>query len=341
VSAALRIRALPAPDELGPSAEAFLARLDGPTLVRVPGRDRTRTRALVTLLHGNEPSGLRALHAWLRTNPRPAVDLLCIVAAVETAQTQPLLSQRILPGRRDLNRCFRGPITDPEGAVADAILDALRAAHPEALVDLHNNTGHNPPYGVASRIDLPRRRLTWLFASRLVHNTIRLGALTEVLADELPAVTIECGRAGDAAADAVALAGLERYASAVRLDDAPPPAVHIFERAIRVSVQPGTQLAFASAPAADADLTIVPDVDRHNFARLEAGTLLGWCSSTEPWPLEARGDDGCDVTRALFRLEDGRLTARRTLIPIMMTTDSRIARQDCLFYAVDERDPAT
>jgi hypothetical protein len=117
--------------------------------------------------------------------------------------------------------------------------------------------------------------------------------------------------------------------------------VRVFERAIRVSLHPRTQHAVASAPAADADLTNVPDVDPHNVARREAGTFLGWSPATGRWPLDARGDDGCDVTQELFRLEDGRLTARRTLIPIMMTTDSRIARQDCLFYAVHERDPAT
>jgi hypothetical protein len=71
---ALRVRAAPRGDELAATPEAFLAWLAQPTLFRVPGRDRSRTRVLATLLHGNEPSGLRGLHRWLRAGAPPAVD---------------------------------------------------------------------------------------------------------------------------------------------------------------------------------------------------------------------------------------------------------------------------
>ena len=47
-----------------PSDEAnLLAWLGGPALLRIAGRDRSRSRAVSALLHGNEPSGLRAVHA--------------------------------------------------------------------------------------------------------------------------------------------------------------------------------------------------------------------------------------------------------------------------------------
>lgn len=55
-----------------------------------------------------------------------------------------------------------------------------------------------------------------------------------------------------------------------------------------------------------------------------------------PWPLVARGADGRDRSRDLFAVEDGLLVARTAMVPIMMTTDPRIAVSDCLFYAVEE-----
>ena len=55
----------------------------------MPGRDGSRTRVATTLLHGNEPSGLRAFLAWLRTGAVPAVDTRLIVAGVEAALAPP------------------------------------------------------------------------------------------------------------------------------------------------------------------------------------------------------------------------------------------------------------
>ena len=55
------------------SVEHWLRELDRATLLRVPGRDRSRTRIVTTLLHGNEPSGVRAVHAWLCSGVAPGL----------------------------------------------------------------------------------------------------------------------------------------------------------------------------------------------------------------------------------------------------------------------------
>ena len=49
----LRVLEAPAREALPDTVEAFLARLGGPTLLHLAGRDRTRIRAFSTLLHGN------------------------------------------------------------------------------------------------------------------------------------------------------------------------------------------------------------------------------------------------------------------------------------------------
>src|SRR5690606_38601466 len=65
----------PSPQALGRSPLEWLNRLERPTVVRVAGRDPSRTRAMATLLHGNEPSGLFAIHRWLLEQHTPEVNL--------------------------------------------------------------------------------------------------------------------------------------------------------------------------------------------------------------------------------------------------------------------------
>jgi hypothetical protein len=243
------------------------------------------------------------------------------------------------PGGRDLNRCFRPPWIGDEGAVAAEALAAFRAARPEALVDLHNNTGHNPPYGVGAYVDGLRLGVTALFAARFIHNTIRLGALSEVGADELNAVAIECGRAGDPAADAVARCGLERFLTCDRLPDGPPldAPVAVLGDPIRVTLRAGTRVVFDQRPHPDFDFTIRHDIDRHNFEPLLPGVPVGWLGRDAAWPLVAVGADGIDVSREYFTVRRGLVETRRHTVPIMMTTDPAAVSMDCLFYIVHER----
>jgi len=322
------------------SAEDLLRALGGPALLVVEGRDPTRTRGVATLLHGNEPSGIRALAAFLRSDAVPATRVVCLVAGVEAALEPPGFAHRMLDGRCDLNRCFRPPWDGADGALAHEALRLLREAGCEALVDLHNNTGRNPTYGVATGVDAGRLGLIALFADRLVVTDLRLGSLIEATTDDFPTVTIECGRAGDPAADAAALDGLERYLLAPHVETRrmPERQMTVLAEPVRVRVLPGMRLAFGEVPLPGADLTLVSDIDRHNFVPVLPGAPVGWLGSHGRWPIEARGADGEDVSRDLFHAVGGRLETRRGLVPIMMTTDVNVARADCLFYVVQQRE---
>ena len=238
MTASPRVRLIDDPrrDPMAETVEGWLAGLGGPSVLRVPGRDRRRARGFATLLHGNEPSGVRALHAWLRSRAVPGVDLVCFVGAVAAALAPPRFAHRLLPGRSDLNRCFRPPFDGPNGEIAGEALRLLREAGCDALVDLHNNTGHNPPYGVATAVDAARLQLTALFGERLIVSDLRLGTLTEATSEDFPSLTVECGRAGDPAADRVAREGLERYAALDEIETRRLPAlpIAILGEAVRV-----------------------------------------------------------------------------------------------------------
>jgi hypothetical protein len=323
-----------------PAGEAdLLAWLGGPALLRIAGRDRSRTRAVGALLHGNEPSGFRAVHALLRRAEPPAVDVVCFVGAVEAARVHPAFTHRALYGHRDLNRCFRAPFEGVEGGVARDAIGALERAHPEALVDMHNNTGHNPAYTIATHGTPAHLALASFFATRFIHTTLRLGSLMEALSPEVPAITVECGRAGTESADAFACDRLARWVELAVLPSVYPP-LRVYVDPIRVTLRREATVAFGETPQAGCDLTLRGDVDRHNFVRLEAGTQIGWVARGAPLPLEARGVAGDDVARALFEVCEGTLVASQPFVPVMMTADPVVAAADCLFYVVRENTSA-
>jgi hypothetical protein len=342
VSDAIPIRVLEREAALQPGriperVDEFLSLLGAPTLISVKGRDTSRTRIAATLLHGNEPSGLRAVHAWLRTGQVPAVNTLLFIAAVRTALAPPGFVHRFLPGRIDLNRLWFPPFDGRAGEFAHEVLRLLRQSNAESLVDLHNNTGHNPPYGVGPEPGAAELNLVAFFAERFVHSPLQLGTLVEATRDDFPSVSIECGRSGSPEADAVALAGLERYFAAEHLETRrlTVKRMQVFTDPVRVSVRPGLELAFGDGPVAGADFTIARDIDRHNFERVGPGAPIGWLGADAVWPVEALGEERRDLSRELFAVRDGVIETQKSIVPIMMTTNRRNALDDCLFYTVE------
>lgn len=327
-----------APDLSGTEAEV-LTRVGAATWWMVRGRDRNRCRVVTTLLHGNEPSGFRAIRAWLEGGTAPAVDTALCLCSIEAALGPPLFAHRMLAGGRDQNRCFLPPFDGFEGRRARAILDLIERCAPEAVVDLHNNTGHSPAYGVGTRVDRIVVGIAALFADRFMHSDIVLGTLTEALDGRVPSVVIECGRAGDPVADAIALSGLERFLTLEDMSTVSKhaSAVEVLERPLRVRLREDVSLAFGTAPVPGVTLTVRRDVDRHNFKAMKRGDPVGWVAPDAPWPLVAHARDGVDVSRELFVQNGTEIQLRRDIVPVMMTTLPDIAKADCLFYALSRR----
>ena len=334
VSHRLDVRDAPAPSTLADNPLTFLTSLGGPIAWRIPGRDRRRVRIATTLLHGNEPSGFLALHAWLRSGIQPAVDAICVIANVEAAALHPVFTHRSVPGQRDLNRSFHGPFDDPTGRLARALLELVEGSRAEALVDLHNNTGRNPAYAVGIRPTPESLKLTALFGRDFVWSRLVLGALLETV-DSCPAVTIEVGKSGDDAADAVARDGVARFFGADRLFSGALPPVRILEMPMRARVIPGRSLVMAQQPTGAADLTMPDDLDRHNFQTVPAGSRIGW-TRDGVCPLGLFDEAGRDRAADYFEVRGNELIAHRPFMPIMITADAQIAMSDCLFYIVHE-----
>jgi len=325
----------PAPAEVGASVEAFLRWLDGPACLLLSGADASRCRAFVTLLHGNEPSGAMALWRWLRAGERPAVNLVCIVASVTAALSEPLFTHRMLPRARDLNRCFRPPFDDAQGRLAEEILELLRVHRPEALVDMHNTSGSGPSFAVCTFPDRQHDALAALFTRRVIISHLDLGALMEISDHRCPTVTIEVGGRRDDAAHRCAFEGLGRYATAADVFGTVPG--RGFERLadpVRLELRPGVSLTYAPAPCAGHDITLRPDIEHHNFGSVAPDVVLGWTGGPAGRLFRAVDATGACAVDRLVRIEDGELRPAQPLKLFMITTNAGIAQSDCLFYAV-------
>jgi len=290
---------------------------------------------VTTLLHGNEPSGTRALHRFLKESREPATNVLALVASVGAALEPPVFAHRTRPGRRDLNRCFLPPYLDAEGEFARDIIQGLREACPESLVDLHNTSGSGPAYGVATRVDPVRLSVTARFSEQYVLTDIRLGSLMEATEDDFPTVTIECGGAQSTAADRIAFEGLTRYLCDDQLLKEPSDAARqmiVLEHPVRILLASGASVAYADAPVAGRDVTLRKDIDRFNTIALSSSEPIGWAQALDS--LVALDSRGVERRHEMFAIRGGRLHATERLQLFMATTNEQIAAEDCLFYAV-------
>ena len=87
-----------------------------------------------------------------------------------------------------------------------------------------------------------------------------------------------------------------------------------------------------------ADITLPPDVERHNFGRVAPDQPLGWVKPGSWDKLKITNPAGEDVKSQVIRLQGNRLYPAQPLKLFMITTNASIAKSDCLFYAVTDND---
>jgi hypothetical protein len=327
-----------APEELLRLAPLDLVHaLEGPTLVRFPGTGEQAPRAVSVLLHGDESTGLEAMLRILRRQRTFPFDLWVLIGNVRAAAAGPGFAHRYLDDQEDLNRVWGLAPTTPLRRAAATFLDHLAAAGLESLVDVHNNTGDNPPYAIVTRERPETLNLATLFSSTLVRWDLGAATLMEALEGTVASIAIECGRPGRPDSLAFALDGLRRWLAAPPLRHDATVREHDLLGALRkVTVRPEVRLAFGGAPTGEVDLSIPVDAESHNFLRVPAGHVLGRVRPGTPLPLLAVTSAGEDVSDLLFTVDGDRVVTRLPVTPIMMTRSVEAVRKDCLFYVADE-----
>ncbi|MDE0658540.1 MAG: peptidase M14 [Gammaproteobacteria bacterium] len=303
------------PDSLADAPATALAdELGGPTLFDLR-RGNHPPLFVSVLLHGNEVSGWDALRGLL--NEFRQISALLFLANLDAARD----GVRALPGQVDFNRVWEGGHT-AEAAVAAEVTARVASASPYLAVDIHNNTGRNPPYSVICRTDPRTLQFAGAFAGRALLASQPGGFQTRRFTRFCTAVTVEVGTPDDPDSTTRTTEFLTKllasYPEAPR-DTRNPGSLSLFETVARVTVTDGTE--------------IEPAMQRFNFRRAPAGTAL-----TRRGALSAQSADGTSIGGRYFTSDDGAAVLRRPTILAMYTRDLESARRDCLCYFLEPLD---
>ena len=245
-------------------ATALYNDLPGPTLIHLRGRIE-RPLVVGVLQHGNETTGWEAVRRLLKSHyehdelPRSLVILIGNPRAAKHRL-------RRLDDQPDFNRCWPGG-TEPDSAYTRLfrrIHDRLLELRPLACVDIHNNTGLNPHYAAVNRIRSDYLRLASLFSTKVTYFTIPMGTLSHSMSEFCPAMTLECGQAGEVHGTDHSMAFLEAclHLEQISLQPVDADAVHLFHMVATVNVNPDVLFGFGRVPA---DVAFRDALDEYNF----------------------------------------------------------------------------
>jgi hypothetical protein len=325
------------PDSLlDTEADALAQRLGAPTLIHLPGV-RQPALFISVLMHGNEIVGWDAARRLLRHYQRPSgLELPRAVSLFIGTVQAAAHNLRRLPEQPDYNRVWPGGEAQdsPEGRMMRQVLDIMARRGVFASVDVHNNTGVNPHYACINELDRRFLRLANLFGRVVVYFRQPRGVQSMAMARLCPSVTLECGKVRQQQGMEHALEYLD---ACLHLQDIPThgPAAHdidLFHTVAQVKLPADLSLAVDEG---EADLVLPADLDRLNFRELPAGTSFGRVRDGVGLRIEARDEQGGEVTERYFELADGELRVKVPVMPSMLTLDQQVIRQDCLGYLME------
>ena len=231
---------------------------------------------------------------------------------------------RRLDGQPDYNRVWPGCETEgtEEHALMQRVVDEMRLRNPFASIDVHNNTGTNPHYACVNRLDEAFLHLATLFSRTVVYFLRPTGVQSLAMADVCPAVTLECGRPDQPHGTSHAFEYIDACLHLNHWPDHPVPEhdLELFHTVAIIKVPDALSFQFG---AGDADLNFADDLDLLNFRELPRGTRLGAIGLKDGLGLEVRDEFGADVSDKYLIRENGELMLRQSVMPSMLTKDSR------------------
>ncbi len=294
----------------GLPAGALANALGGPTLFDMRRGDEAPLFVSV-LQHGNEVSGWDAVRG-LRDELVAASSLL-FVGNVAAAR----LDRRCAADGIDFNRVWEGG-DSPAAAVAEELVAIAEEAQPWLAVDVHNNTGRNPPYSVIFETDRRTLAAARAFSSQALLATQPNGVQTRRFARFCTALTIEVGTPDDPLSRCRARGYLARLLAERHVPSNDGTPLRLFETAARVTVS--------------ADAAVVPQTQAFNFRRAPRGLALAKGGALQAWSADGRrvDDDYLVVDSDITRL------GKPTVLG-MYTADVEAARLDCLCYLLAAR----
>jgi len=307
--------------------------LSGPTLIHIDGI-RKEPLFVCVLQHGNEDTGWLAMRDLLRDyqdKPLPR-SLSLFISNVEASQYR----VRRLEHQIDYNRIWPGGDSTgtDEHRLMRQVWETMRERGAFASIDIHNNTGRNPHYACVNKLDNQFFNLAQLFSKTVVYFIKPTGVQSLAFAQFCPSVTIECGKPGEEGGVKHAQNFVDTVLNMDEISDEEHHAadMRLFHTVAIVKIPEHLTMGFNDASR---DISFVDSLDQLNFIEQEPGTLFAHLQSHDHSVIEAWNEAGQEVAQEYFRVEEGRLLTRKSLMPSMLTKDIKVIKQDCLCYLME------
>jgi len=315
-----------------------------PTLIHLSG-EKHPALFISILLHGNEFSGLEIMQEILQKYqttdsyklPR---EIWLFVGNVDAAQ----MGVRLKDDQTDFNRAWPGTL-EPDSDTAiliQEVMDTITQNELFAAIDLHNNTGQNPPYGCISVVNEKNKYLSSFFNHFAMVFQSPKGVSTMAFDDICPAITLECATPGNEPAKKRAF---ELIDDLMHMDHFPekPLATHdlqLVKNTATIKINTDITFCFENfenkeySDSLGYDLILVKNFDHHNFTVLEKGEVFAYAKVAKP--LLVIAPDGQDITEEFIQNNNGKISLKKALMPAMISIDKKIVIQDCLCYLLED-----
>jgi hypothetical protein len=130
---------------------------------------------------------------------------------------------------------------------------------------------------------------------------------------------------------------LEACLQLSEIPEHPVPAhdLDLFHSVAVIKVPEEASLGFGDE---DADIRLLPDLERLNFSELPANTLFGWMRDRHKHRLWVSDEQGREVADRYFAYVGNEIRSRLPFMPSMFTVDAAAIRLDCLGYVMERMD---
>lgn len=314
---------------------------DTPTLIHLKG-EKHSALFISILLHGNEFSGLQIMQEILKkyqttNNYKLPRDLWLFVGNVDAAQ----MGVRLRDGQTDFNRAWPGtpePTSDT-AILIQKVMDKITQENLFAAIDLHNNTGQNPPYGCISAVNEKNKYLASFFNHFAMVFQSPKGVSTMAFDNICPAITLECSTPGNEPAKKRAF---ELIDDLMHMDHFPEKALPIHDlqlvkNSATIKINTDVTFCFEEEEYSDTlgyDLILVKNFDHYNFTLLEKNEVFAYAKVAKPFLVIT--PDGQDITDEIIQNDEGKLSLHTPMMPAMITMNKKIVLQDCLCYLLED-----
>jgi len=314
---------------------------DTPTLIHLKG-EKHPALFISILLHGNEYSGLQIMQEILKKYqttdgyklPR---SIWLFVGNVDAAQ----MGVRLRDGQTDFNRAWPGtPEPNSDTALLiQKVMDKITQDELFAAIDLHNNTGKNPPYGCISVVNEKNKYLSSFFNHIAMVFQSPKGVSTMAFDDICPAITLECSTPGNEPAIKRAFELIDDLMHMDHFPEKPLPShdLQLVKNSATIKINADVTFCFEDDEYSDTlgyDLTLVKNFEHHNFTLLEKNEVFAYSEVAKP--LLVIAPDGEDITEEIIQNDNGKVSLKKAQMPAMISMDKKIILQDCLCYLLED-----